>query len=692
LVLHFAKEANAMTGHLQVGDVAPRVQYVANGSQTVFPYPFPIFTESDLEVWIGAARIAASAYLVAGAGSSEGGAVTLAAPPPAAAIVTLRRRLSLRRTSDFHDDGIIRAKVVNDEFDYQAMSVQQVAEEVDRAVKRAHTSSSKADLTLPDPVPGRAIKWNAAASGLENTAIDVDQILAQAAGGAAEAVACAASAERSAATATARAADATSAASTATAAADRAVALAGFTLDPDPTLSANSDTQVATQKAVRAYTQSVAGQATSTAIAAIDPLKAQIALIALRQLLTSSVASGALVQGYQWELATNEWSASTGQTLVTASPNYYTNAVYVRRTFAYTGVVQSETVPAGAVTATVKLWGAGGGATTQASPYNDYGGAGGFASATIPVTPGQSLAIIVGQGGWNSTSPTFGGGGGVSGTTDSGHYPGTGGGYTGLFNGSVSQANALVLAGGGGGAGNTSDDGWSGGEGGGASGGASKSSVFGGSQTQGGTNCNPGSALQGGYGTNGAGAGGGGYFGGAGGNVNRYGGGGGSGYIVPGATKASYVTSSDHVSAPNTADPDYPGNNVGVGGKYAVESGRAGHGYAVITYALKSDMVLTSDAIPVASAPPYASLHALYKDDSGSAVLGTDLTAEISRDGGASWTVAAIAVLAAYDGTYALIRARANLSSQPSGTALRARIKTLNGKWQRVAAPALYAE
>lgn len=681
-----------MTGHIQVGDVAPRVQYVANGSQTVFPYPFPIFTESDIEVWIGAARVAASAYFVAGAGSSEGGAVTLAAPPPPATIVTLRRRLTLRRTSDFHDDGIIRAKVVNDEFDYQTMSVQQVAEDVDRAVKRAHTSSSKADLTLPDPVPGRAIKWNDDASGLENSAIDVDQVLAQATGGAAEAEASAASAAVSAMTATARAADATSAASTATAAADRAVALVGFTLDCDPTLAANSDSRIATQKAVRAYAESAAGQATNAAIAAIDPLKAQIALANLRQLLTSSVASGALVQGYQWELATNEWSASTGQTLVTASPNYYTNAAYVRRTFAYTGALQSEIVPAGAVAATVKLWGAGGGATTQASPYNDYGGAGGFTTATIPVTPGQTLAIIVGQGGWNNTSSTFGGGGGVSGTTDSGHYPGTGGGYTGLFKGSVSQANALALAGGGGGAGNKSDDGWSGGAGGGTSGEASKSSVEGGTQTQGGRTCNPGSALQGGNGTNGAGGGGGGYYGGAGGNVSYYPGGGGSGYITPGATNAAFITSPDHVSAPNTTDPAYPGGIVGAGGKYSLDTGRAGNGYAVITYTIKSDMVLTSDAIPVASAPAYASLHALYRDDSGTAVLGTDLTAEISRDGGASWTAAAIAVLAAYDGTYALIRARAALTAQPVGTALVARIKTLNLKAQRIAAPALYAE
>jgi len=242
-----------MTGHIQVGDVSPRVQYVANGSQTVFYYPFPIFADADLEVWVNTARLAASAYAVAGAGASEGGYIILAAAPPASAIVTLRRRLTLRRTSDFHDDGIIRAKVVNDELDYQTMSVQQVAEDVDRAIKRSHTSRSTADLTLPDPLPGRAIKWNAAATGLENSGFDVDQMVSQTIARANDARSSAQVAQASAATSVDRAAAATASASVASAAAAAAVAVVGFGIDSDPALSANGDTRVATQKAVKAY-------------------------------------------------------------------------------------------------------------------------------------------------------------------------------------------------------------------------------------------------------------------------------------------------------------------------------------------------------------------------------------------------------------------------------------------------------
>lgn len=36
---------------LTVGDVRPRVQYTADGVQTSFVYPFPIFDAADLKVF-----------------------------------------------------------------------------------------------------------------------------------------------------------------------------------------------------------------------------------------------------------------------------------------------------------------------------------------------------------------------------------------------------------------------------------------------------------------------------------------------------------------------------------------------------------------------------------------------------------------------------------------------------------------
>lgn len=96
--------------------------------------------------------------------------------------------------------------------------------------------------------------------------------------------------------------------------------------------------------------------------------------------------------------------------------------------------------------------------------------------------------------------------------------------------------------------------------------------------------------------------------------------------------------------------------------------------------------------VSVSIAPAAASVFFLYKDDSGSAVLGTDCTVDISRDNGTTWTAATLESLAAFDGNYTVIKARADVSGQPSGTQLLCRIKTLNSKAQRIAAPAIYAE
>lgn len=123
-----------MAEHIVIGDIAPRVQYVASGAQSAFTYPFPIFKPSDLDVFLDDAR-QASGYSIAGAGQSSGGTVTFASPPRAGAIVTLRRRLALQRVSDFQENGELRARVLNDELDYQVAALQQLADDLGRAVQ-----------------------------------------------------------------------------------------------------------------------------------------------------------------------------------------------------------------------------------------------------------------------------------------------------------------------------------------------------------------------------------------------------------------------------------------------------------------------------------------------------------------------------------------------------------------------------
>ncbi|MBC7953433.1 MAG: hypothetical protein H7Z12_16635, partial [Rhodospirillaceae bacterium] len=164
-----------MIEHIQINDVAPRIHYDADGVQSAFTYPFAIFKASDLEVWLGESR-QNSGFTVSGAGISSGGTVLFAAPPPAATRVTLHRRLTLERVSDYQADGIIRAKTLNDELDYQVAALQQVAEDVGRALKQSPISGSVVELTLPEPVAGRGLKWNPSGSALVNSDHDPDTL------------------------------------------------------------------------------------------------------------------------------------------------------------------------------------------------------------------------------------------------------------------------------------------------------------------------------------------------------------------------------------------------------------------------------------------------------------------------------------------------------------------------------------
>ncbi|MDW8445358.1 MAG: phage tail fiber protein [Acetobacteraceae bacterium] len=137
-----------MPEHIVIGDVAPRIQYVASGSQTAFTYPFPIFKPSDLQVFLDGERIA-EGYAVSGAGRSEGGTVVFSEPPRAGAVITLRRHLRIERVSDFQESGELRARVLNDELDYQTAALQQLADELTRTVQADPTDFGPALLLPP---------------------------------------------------------------------------------------------------------------------------------------------------------------------------------------------------------------------------------------------------------------------------------------------------------------------------------------------------------------------------------------------------------------------------------------------------------------------------------------------------------------------------------------------------------------
>lgn len=152
-----------MADHIQIGDIAPRVRYTGDGETALFTYPFPVFAAADLEVYVdGVLQTLTDDYTVAGAGQSSGGSVTFLAVPATGTAVTLLRRLEIKRTSDFQASGEFRAKVINDELDFQTATLQQIADDLGRSI-RLSRSDADAVLELPAKVSraDRVLAFNA---------------------------------------------------------------------------------------------------------------------------------------------------------------------------------------------------------------------------------------------------------------------------------------------------------------------------------------------------------------------------------------------------------------------------------------------------------------------------------------------------------------------------------------------------
>lgn len=231
-------------------------------------------------------------------------------------------------------------------------------------------------------------------------------------------------------------------------------------------------------------------------------------------------------------------------------------------TFSYTGQAQNWVVPVGVTSIAVTVIGSQGGGT------NATGGKGGKVTATISVTPGQVLSILVGKQGERIGTYIFGGHVGGTSSLNTNNNGFSGGGYSAILNNtsSISTSNLLVIAGGGGGNSGANLSGGNAGYPNGADGtsywyNGTHEAGFGATQSSGGIRGNwvdyqtdipiagvqfnggYGGSVNGGTGWSGGGGGGGGYYGGGGGAGGGSSNGAGAGGSSFAATKGTNTVS-----------------------------------------------------------------------------------------------------------------------------------------------------
>jgi len=179
-----------MIDHIKIADISPRVQQTAGGSNPSFAYSFPIFDDTDLDVYVdGVLKVLATDYTVTGATTSNGGTVTFVTTPTSGQVVTLVRNIPFERTTDF-DWGEFRGSILNDEMDYQTAALQELETGLNRTLKLSD-SDTDANMTLPVKSTrlGKFLSFDATTGEPVATIVDTDVSAALAAAAAAQAAA-----------------------------------------------------------------------------------------------------------------------------------------------------------------------------------------------------------------------------------------------------------------------------------------------------------------------------------------------------------------------------------------------------------------------------------------------------------------------------------------------------------------------
>lgn len=177
--------------------------YSGDDSTTSFAYNFKVFADADIRVVLTNTSDVESDLTLdvdyslstnADQDASPGGTLTypLSGDPLATGEkLTIVNEPSFTQSSDLQNQGPWEPQVVEDMVDRNTVLNNRNKEALERSIKLPISTSSSADLTLPEPVANRGIKFNSDASALELTAADPDAAADEAAAAAASAAAAA---------------------------------------------------------------------------------------------------------------------------------------------------------------------------------------------------------------------------------------------------------------------------------------------------------------------------------------------------------------------------------------------------------------------------------------------------------------------------------------------------------------------
>ncbi|MDP3615595.1 MAG: hypothetical protein Q8R98_27460 [Rubrivivax sp.] len=147
----------------------PYKKYTAAPGATVFPTTFRVVLAGDLQVRVDTV-VVTSGFSLSALGAPSGLDVTFTAPMVGGEVVELQRIIPKSRVNDYQQLGDFNAATVNADIDRTWMSIQEMGEELDRAVKVPIGSAIDPDQLIEDLL---AVQVAANASAVDAAAAEV---------------------------------------------------------------------------------------------------------------------------------------------------------------------------------------------------------------------------------------------------------------------------------------------------------------------------------------------------------------------------------------------------------------------------------------------------------------------------------------------------------------------------------------
>lgn len=141
--------------------------FTGDGTQTAFTYDFAIQQSADMDVYLDGV-LQSSGYVVAVNASGVGGTVTFASAPANAVVGILQRVVEYTQGLDLPTEGNLPEVAIENAFDKITMMCQQLEEKAARALSIA-LGTTGVGTTLPTAESLKLLRWNLAATALENT-------------------------------------------------------------------------------------------------------------------------------------------------------------------------------------------------------------------------------------------------------------------------------------------------------------------------------------------------------------------------------------------------------------------------------------------------------------------------------------------------------------------------------------------